>query len=319
MNHTVSIVVPVFKNEASIPRLLDRVSNIANSRVGEVEAIFVVDGSPDGSLSLLQASLPNMSFDSKIILLSRNFGAFSAIRAGLREANGVATVVMAADLQEPISLIEDLLGLVTKEKVDVAVGVRQARKDGVVARILSSSFWRFFNRLTTLEMPKGGVDIFALSSDARQKINDFEESSTSLVGLIYWIGFNRQEVLYRREKRVDGVSSWSIRKRINYAKDSITAFSEIPLSVFLWSGVVGALVSLLLVVVLVFRLFLNQNDDVSQQIIYIGLLFVVSYLMSGLGVLGTYLWRVSDNVRKRPDSITWKKWEFPSGKRAKYE
>ena len=312
MSHAVSIVVPVFKNEESIDRLLNRVTSLASSLVGDVEAIFVVDGSPDSSLSLLQTSLPNTTFDSKIILLSRNFGAFSAIRAGLREADGAATVVMAADLQEPISLIEELLGLVVKDGVDVAVGVRQARKDSFVSRFLSSSFWRFFNRLTTLEMPKGGVDIFALSRDARQKINEFEESSTSLVGLIYWIGFKRQEVSYLREKRAEGVSSWSLRKRINYAKDSITAFSEIPLSIFLWSGVIGALVSLLLVVVLIVRLFMNQNDDVSRQLVSIGLLFVVSYLMSGLGLLGTYLWRVSDNVRKRPDSITWKKWEFPS-------
>lgn len=312
MSHAVSIVVPVFKNEESIDRLLNRVTSLASSLVGDVEAIFVVDGSPDSSLSLLQNSLPNTTFDSKIILLSRNFGAFSAIRAGLREADGTATVVMAADLQEPISLIEELLGLVVKDGVDVAVGVREARKDSFVSRFLSSSFWRFFNRLTTLEMPKGGVDIFALSRDARQKINEFEESSTSLVGLIYWIGFKRQEVSYLREKRAEGVSSWSLRKRINYAKDSITAFSEIPLSIFLWSGVIGALVSLLLVVVLIVRLFMNQNDDVSRQLVSIGLLFVVSYLMSGLGLLGTYLWRVSDNVRKRPDSITWKKWEFPS-------
>ena len=312
MSHAVSIVVPVFKNEESIDRLLNRVTSLASSLVGDVEAIFVVDGSPDSSLSLLQTSLPNTTFDSKIILLSRNFGAFSAIRAGLREADGTATVVMAADLQEPISLIEELLGLVVKDGVDVAVGVRQARKDSFVSRFLSSSFWRFFNRLTTLEMPKGGVDIFALSHEARQKINEFEESSTSLVGLIYWIGFKRQEVSYLREKRAEGVSSWSLRKRINYAKDSITAFSEIPLSIFLWSGVIGALVSLLLVVVLIVRLFMNQNDDISRQLVSIGLLFVVSYLMSGLGLLGTYLWRVSDNVRKRPDSITWKKWEVPS-------
>jgi glycosyltransferase involved in cell wall biosynthesis len=314
MSYKFSIVVPVFKNEGSIDRLLNRVSSLATSLVGDVEAIFVVDGSPDSSLSLLQNSLPKATFDSKIILLSRNFGAFSAIRVGLREASGIATVVMAADLQEPISLIENLLELVMGHEVDVAVGVRQVRKDSFVSRFLSSSFWRFFNKLTTLEMPKGGVDIFALSKDARQKINEFEESSTSLVGLIYWIGFKRQEVMYRREKRTDGVSSWSLRQRINYAKDSITAFSEIPLSVFLWSGVFGALVSLLLVVVLVVRLFMNQNDDVSRQLVSIGLLFVVSYLMAGLGLLGTYLWRVSDNVRKRPDSIIWKKWEFPSVK-----
>ena len=315
-SYSVSIVVPVYKNEGSIEHLLNRISEISGAVTGSVEAVFVVDGSPDKSLEVLRSSLPRDGFDSKVLLLSRNFGAFSAIRAGLREARGEATVVMAADLQEPTSLILDMLGIVQRDEADVAVGVRQSRKDGVVSRTLSAVFWKVFNRVSSLELPRGGVDIFALSRSARETLNSFEESSTSLIGLIYWMGFRRQEVPYHRVERQVGKSSWSLQKRINYAKDSITAFSEFPLSVFLWSGVIGAVVSLVFAFIGAFQYIFTSDHQSQREITAIGLLFVASYLMAGLGIIGTYLWRLAENVRNRPDSITWKTWEMPSRKNA---
>ena len=313
-SYSVSIVVPVYKNEGSIEHLLKRINEVSTAVTGSVEAVFVVDGSPDKSLEVLRSSLPRDGFDSKVLLLSRNFGAFSAIRAGLREARGEATVVMAADLQEPTSLILDMLGIVQRDEADVAVGVRQSRKDGVVSRTLSAVFWKVFNRVSSLELPRGGVDIFALSRSARETLNSFEESSTSLIGLIYWMGFRRQEVPYHRVERQVGKSSWSLQKRINYAKDSITAFSEFPLSVFLWSGVVGAVVSLVFALIGAFQYMFTSDHQSQREITAIGLLFVASYLMAGLGIIGTYLWRLAENVRNRPDSITWKTWEMPSRK-----
>jgi glycosyltransferase involved in cell wall biosynthesis len=304
----------VYKNEGSIEHLLNRISEISGAVTGSVEAVFVVDGSPDKSLEVLRSSLPRDGFDAKVLLLSRNFGAFSAIRAGLREARGEATVVMAADLQEPTSLILDMLGIVQRDEADVAVGVRQSRKDGVVSRTLSAVFWKVFNRVSSLELPRGGVDIFALSRSARETLNSFEESSTSLIGLIYWMGFRRQEVPYHRVERQVGKSSWSLQKRINYAKDSITAFSEFPLSVFLWSGVIGAVVSLVFAFIGAFQYIFTSDHQSQREITAIGLLFVASYLMAGLGIIGTYLWRLAENVRNRPDSITWKTWEMPSRK-----
>jgi glycosyltransferase involved in cell wall biosynthesis len=312
--YAVSIVVPVYKNEGAIDHLLKRIGEISRAVTGTVEAVFVVDGSPDKSLEALRSQLPMAGFDAKVLLLSRNFGAFSAIRAGLREARGDATVVMAADLQEPTSLITDMLGIVQRDEADVAVGVRQSRKDGVVSRTLSAVFWKVFNRVSSLELPRGGVDIFALSRSARETLNTFEESSTSLIGLIYWMGFRRREVPYHRVERQVGKSSWSLQKRINYAKDSITAFSEFPLVVFLWSGVIGALVSLVFALIGAYQYVFTSDHQSRREITAIGLLFVASYLMAGLGVLGTYLWRIADNVRKRPDSITWKTWEMPSRK-----
>ena len=311
-----SVVVPVYKNEGSIDQLLDRIAQLSNVVNGRVEAVFVVDGSPDRSLEALHAKLPNQAFDAKIILLSRNFGAFSAIRAGLRVSSGETTVVMAADLQEPLSLVTKLLDIVQRNDAEVAVGVRQSRKDGFFSRVLSAVFWKLFKKISSLELPRGGVDIFALSRSARETVNTFQESSTSLIGLIYWMGFRRQEVPYHREERKVGKSSWSLQKRINYAKDSITAFSEFPLTMFLWSGLFGALISLILAAVGAFQYAFTSSHQSQRELTSIGLLFVASYLMSGLGLLGTYLWRVADNVRNRPDSITWKTWDIPAQKLA---
>ena len=308
--YATSIVVPIYKSEASIDRLLDRISQLSIAADGLLEAVFVVDGSPDNSLEVLQAKLPNQAFDARIILLSRNFGAFSAIRAGLREASGEITVVMAADLQEPLSLVMNMLEIVKRNEADVAVGVRQSRKDGIVPRILSATFWKLFRRISSLELPRGGVDIFALNRSARDTVNAFQESSTSLIGLIYWMGFRRQEVPYHREERKEGKSSWSLQKRINYAKDSITSFSEVPLTIFLWSGLFGAAVSLVLAAIGAFQYVFASDHASNRELTAIGLLFIASYLMSGLGILGTYLWRVADNVRNRPDSITWKTWDI---------
>lgn len=313
-SYAVSIVVPIFKNEGHIDHLLERLAQISALISGEVQAIFVIDGSPDNSLQALKLRLPQTNFDAKIILLSRNFGAFSAIRNGLRESNSEVTVVMAADLQEPSSLIMTMLNIVLSDEADIAVGVRESRKDGFLSRAFSASFWRIFKRLSSLDLPRGGVDIFALNRSACKTLIEFKESSTSLIGLIYWMGFRRKEVPYVRGEREIGKSAWSLRKRINYAKDSITAFSELPLSIFLWSGVAGAVISLILAFALVIKLFFVQNDQINGQIIAIGILFVTSYLMAGLGLLGTYLWRVGDNVRNRPDSITWKSWEMPARK-----
>jgi hypothetical protein len=130
------------------------------------------------------------------------------------------------------------------------------------------------------------------------------------------MGFRRQEVPYHRVERQVGKSSWSLQKRINYAKDSITAFSEFPLSVFLWSGVIGAVVSLVFALIGAFQYIFTSDHQSQREITAIGLLFVASYLMAGLGIIGTYLWRLAENVRNRPDSITWKTWEMPSRKNA---
>ena len=132
-----SLIIPVYKNEENIPALLDAIESINAELGGDVEAVFVVDGSPDRSFEILDDSLSDHSYASELILLARNFGSFSALRSGLEIATGPYYANMAADLQEPPELIVDMFQAVDRGGVDIALGIREKRSDPLTSRIAS--------------------------------------------------------------------------------------------------------------------------------------------------------------------------------------
>lgn len=155
-----SVVIPVYKNEASIPRLLEALSNMSLQLDGEMEVVFVVDGSPDQSFGLLRAALDRLEFPAQLLAHSRNFGSFPAIRTGLAAARGDYFGVMAADLQEPPELLIAFFKALAFDECDVAIGTRTGRNDPYVSRLASGLFWGLYRRLVVHDMPEGGVDVF---------------------------------------------------------------------------------------------------------------------------------------------------------------
>ena len=137
---------------------------------------------------------------------------------------------MAADLQEPESLVEGFFDVLSSGDYDVAVGTRTARSDPGASSGASRLFWWLYRRLVQPEIPPGGVDVFACTSQVARQLAAFDESHTSLVGLVYWLGFRRVEVPYVREARLAGESAWSVRKRIRYLQDSIFSFTSLPIA-----------------------------------------------------------------------------------------
>ena len=211
-----TVVVPVYRNEETLGALVVRLEELAASLDGALEAVFVVDGSPDGSLVALRRLLRDeRAFSAQLVALSRNFGSFSAVKAGLGAASGEIVAVMAADLQEPLSLIEDFFTGLGSGEYDVAVGVRTARSDPASAAAASRFFWWIYRKLVQPEIPPGGVDVFACTREVAFQLARLDESHTSLVGLLYWLGFRRLEVPYVRQARPAGKSAWSLRKRID--------------------------------------------------------------------------------------------------------
>jgi glycosyltransferase involved in cell wall biosynthesis len=223
-----SLIVPVYKNEANIPSLLKAIRGIREKTQGSFEAVFVVDGSPDRSFLVLRSQLPTAGFDSQLIALSRNFGAFAAIRAGLAEAKGDHFVVMAADLQEPPELVLDMHQALQAGTCDVAYGERVGRNDPWLTRQLSMIFWGLYRRFVAPDIPRGGVDIFGCNAMVRDQILLLSERNSSLVGLLFWIGFRRQSFPYRRARREIGVSAWTFAKKWKYMQDSIFSFPTYP-------------------------------------------------------------------------------------------
>ncbi|MBR7198736.1 glycosyltransferase [Pseudomonas sp. 14A] len=166
-----SLVVPVYRNEGSLPDLLSAIDLMNDQLLGDLEVVFVVDGSPDNCYELLRQDLPNRKFRSQLILLSRNFGSFMAIRTGFQFASGERFAVMAADLQEPPELISSMNSLLITQNFDIVVGVRDGRDDPFMSRTASRIFWGLYRRYVVPEIPLGGIDIFACNKPFRDTQN----------------------------------------------------------------------------------------------------------------------------------------------------
>lgn len=300
-----SVVVPVYGNEETLEAVVERLDDLQGRLDGPLEAVFVVDGSPDDSLSLLRRLLrAEHRFSAQLIALSRNFGSFSAVKAGLAEARGDVVAVMAADLQEPVSLVEAFFaGLATGEH-DVAVGVRTARDDRRSTATASRLFWWLYRKLVQPEIPPGGVDVFACTHDVAAHLARLEESHTSLVGLLYWLGYRRLEVPYERQARQAGKSGWSLRKRFRYLEDSIFSFTSLPIAAITVVGVLGVVVSFVYGW-LIFAFWVTGKIHVQGYTpLMLAILFMASSILIGLGIVGSYVWRTYENSKGRPSAVS---------------
>jgi glycosyltransferase involved in cell wall biosynthesis len=305
-----SLVIPVFCNEQSMPELLEAVETLGRDARGDLEAVFVIDGSPDRSLDLLVEALPRATFASQIVLLSRNFGSFAAIRAGLAQAQGAFFAVMAADLQEPPELVLKFLALLQTGRYDVVVGTRQSRADGLVRNFCANLFWRSYRALVQREMPPGGIDVFACNRVFRDHLLQFGERNTSLVGLVCWLGFRRAEVSYVRQGRRQGRSAWSLARRVRYLLDSVFAFSDLPVRLLSGIGLAGVSLSVALgLVVLVARLQGNINVP-GYTATVLTVMFFGGLNSLGLGLIGEYLWRTFENTKDRPTYVVARQMQY---------
>ena len=298
-----SVVVPVYGNEGSIPELVEAMKRLDSQHDGALEAVFVVDGSPDGSYERLAAALPASGFASQLLLLSRNFGSFAAIRAGLRVARGEQFAVMAADLQEPESLIVDFFRALDAGDCDVVLGVRTARSDPLPSRMASSLFWGAYRRFVQREVPPGGIDVFGCNRAFRDQLLALDETHTSLVGQVIWLGFRRREIGYARLPRRHGRSAWTWARKARYLADSLFSFSDLPIRALTWAGAAGLVLSVVLAAVVLAARLSDRIDVPGYAATVLVIVFFASLNSFGLGIIGGYTWRAYENVKRRPTAI----------------
>lgn len=295
-----SLVVPVYRNASSIVALVDAISDIAAQVDGGLEAIFVVDGSPDDSSARLRDALGASVLSARIVEHSRNFGAFAAIRTGMSLARGGHIAVMAADLQEPPDLIVTFLRRLASGEVDVVAGQRKSRNDRGDAS--SKLYWRLYRRFVLGDIPPGGVDVFACTAAVRDVICSLEEVHTSLVGQLFWVGFRRELVPYDRLPR-PGESGWTMRRKFRYLSDSVFAFTELPVRLLWLVGIIGMTLGIVIgAIVLVARATGTITVPGYAATVLILLLFL-SLNSLGLGIIGSYVWRAYDTIKRRPGAI----------------
>lgn len=307
-----SLVIPVYMNEAGIDELLSAVLDLDKAFSGRLEVIFVVDGSPDRSYEMLAESLSRLPIKAQLLLLSKNFGSFAAIRAGLNVANGERFAVMAADLQEPPELIQKMNEVLTSrgDEFDIVVAAREARSDPLSVRISSGIFWALYRKFIVPEMPVGGVDVFACNRAFRDQLLMLEERHSSLIAQIFWLGFRREIVTYKRQVRRKGKSAWTFRKKLSYLMDSVFSFTDLPIRLLIRIGGWVSLISgVFALAVLVSRLA-GHIVVPGYAATVLAIVFLGSLNLFGLGIVGSYAWRAYENTKARPLAIVIRNTKF---------
>jgi len=298
-----SLIIPVYKNQASIPRLIEALKFMDDELNGLMEVVFVVDGSPDQSYTILRDEIEKLNFPAQLLAHSRNFGSFPAIRSGLEAARGEYFGVMAADLQEPPELLITFFKALHENECDIAIGTRISRNDPFISRLSSGLFWGLYRRLVVPDMPKGGVDVFGCNRQFRDKLLDLEESRSSLIGLIFWLGFRRKLVGYERQLRQEGSSAWTFSRKLDYMMDSIFAFTDYPIRLLIRIGSIGSILAIFFGIVILIARLAGAIEVPGYTALMIAILNLSALNLFGLGMVGTYAWRGYENSKQRPLAV----------------
>lgn len=297
---TLSIIVPLYKSEANLPLLFSELERVAGLAPVAVEVVFVDDGSPDRCGPIVEEKLTGWPMQAQLIRLSRNFGSFAAITAGLRDANGDYCAVLAADLQEPPELALEFLHRMRTGEADVVFGQRAGREDPALSRLASRAFWGLYRRLVNPDIPSGGVDVFGCSRKVRDQICSIKEVETSLIALLFWVGFKRAFVPYQRRRRDQGESAWTLRKKMRYLMNSIFSFTDLPIRVLLGAGVAGIALATLGALTVLAAKVSGKIAVPGYAATVLTIFFFGGLTSAGLGIVGQYLWLCLQNTWGRP-------------------
>ena len=295
-----SLVIPVYKNEQNVGRLLATLAELSARMPEEMEVVFVVDGSPDRSLELLGHRLAGVPFPSQLVSLSRNFGSFCAIAAGLRSGRGDRFGVLAADLQEPLDLVVQFSQTLLSGQADVVFGCRSGRADPWLSEFFSDFFWWVYRRFVVKEMPRGGVDVFACTRQVRDRLLELKEVNTNLIALLFWLGFRREFVTYNRLPRLEGKSAWTFAKKVRYCLDSLFSFTDLPIKFLLYLGAGGVAFAAVASAAVALARLTKGIPVPGYTPIVLAILFFGAITCLGMGILGQYLWLCLQNSRNRP-------------------
>lgn len=298
----VSIVVPVYYNELNLPHLFSRLFALAEANPQyDFEYVFVDDGSGDRSFDLL-AELAERDSRVRAVRLSRNFGSNPATLAGMHYVTGDCVAMIAADLQDPPEMITTMLQRWEAGK-KVVLATREDRGDPLVSRLLSTAFYWLFRRLAIRDMPARGCDFVLLDRRVADLLVEIGGKNPYLVGLVLWLGFDRDVVHYTRQKREQGRSRWTLGKRVKYFIDALVAFTYAPIRLVSALGIALALLGFGRAVLVAFARIVHGISPPGWSSLMVVFLVVSGVQLITLGVFGEYLWRNFEETRKRPSFI----------------
>jgi dolichol-phosphate mannosyltransferase len=300
-----SVIVPLYNEEEIVEKtfltLEEELKNI------EHQIIFVNDGSKDRTREILEQLLQKTPYN-ELVNFSRNFGHQAAFSAGLQHAKGEAVVIIDGDLQDPPSLIHEMLAK-WQEGYQVVYAQRHKRRgESLFKRFSAFCFYRIIHSLTNIEIPPDTGDFRLMDRVVVDQLNSLPERSRFLRGLVCWVGFKKTGILYDRAERAAGVSKYPLRKMIRLAIDGITGFSTTPLKISFLIGVLATIIAFGVFIWSILEKILFPETTVpGWASLMTAIVFFGGIQLISIGILGEYIGRIYDEVKQRPLYIEDKK------------
>jgi polyisoprenyl-phosphate glycosyltransferase len=299
----VSVIIPVYYNEGSLPHLFEDLSGFEmelEKRDLDLELVFVDDGSRDQSLAELH-KVREVRPTTKIIKLSRNFGAVAASKTGFRFVTGDCFGILAADQQDPVGMFLQMVDA-WLEGEKFVICVRNSRDDPITTRFFAAIYYFVIRKLVAPEYPSGGFDLMLLDSSLLPYMAE-SGMNTHPNLYAYWLGIEPRTLSYHRQKREHGVSRWTFRKKLKLFIDTISGFSVVPLRLISGFGLLIAFLSFLYGLYIGVNALLGRVDQPGFATLVVLITFFSGLILVMLGIIGEYLWRIFEATQNKPESV----------------
>ena len=297
---TLSIVAPVYNEEAILPEFYARVRDVMVALGDTWELILVNDGSRDESLPIMWSIAENDEH-VRVVNFARNFGHQVAVTAGIDHARGAAVVLIDADLQDPPEVITELVAK-WREGYEVVYAVREQREgESWFKRVTAKLFYRILYRITDVKIPVDTGDFRLMDAKVAQILRDMREHNRFIRGMTSWVGFKQTGVKYVRHARKAGETKYPLRKMLSFALDAVTSFSYFPLQVMVYmAGFLGIMAIAVAIVISILRVTQGEGYFGGQATTIVLLLLLSSFQFLFLFLIGQYVARIYDETRNRP-------------------
>lgn len=298
----ISIIIPCYNEEQSIPLFYKEIDKISKTIKANFEFIFVNDGSQDNTISIIK-KYAKKDKRVKYVHFSRNFGKEAAMYAGLKYSTGDYIATMDADLQDPPSLLPEMLSILEDKKSDYdCVGTRRVSRTGEpqIRSFFARMFYKIINKLSKIEMVDGARDYRLMTRQMVNSILELNEYNRYSKGLFQFVGYNTKWLEYENIERVAGVTKWSFWRLFVYALEGIIAFSTAPLAISSIAGILFCLIAFIIIVVIIIKTLIFGDPTSGWPSLVCIIFFVSGIQLFCLGIIGQYLSKTYLETKNRP-------------------
>lgn len=296
----ITLIVPCYNEEESVELFIKEIENLKKEMdYIEFEIIYIDDGSKDNTLEKIKLVVNKYNY-VKYISFSRNYGKEYAMIAGLDAATGDYVAVIDADLQHPPQLLKEMYNLIKNEDYDCIAAKSKKRNYSFIRKTLTNAYYKIINSITEVEMKSSATDYRLMNRKMVNELIKHREHNRYLKGLFEITGFKVKWIEYEDNERVAGTTKWNLSKLIKYAMTGIISFSQFPLMIILYIGIIMSLMTIILLAIFIILVVLEQDINYTFWILFIIISFFSSITVICNGIIAMYIAQIQTESKNRP-------------------